>query len=121
MANVRGISKPEFRRSFQEDIANSQNDRAFLSLADIHDFKQAAIAFTEIKYVSEHVVNEIFQDIWRKEGRIGCAQRLDESRFDKVEVGEILLFSGNKLMYDATRKQVSKLNLKCLLRLTFAY
>jgi len=47
------------------------DDRAFLTLPDIHNLEQVAIGLPEIENVSKDVIDEVVDLVWWHDRRIG--------------------------------------------------
>jgi hypothetical protein len=101
MPNIRWVRQPEFSRSVQEYISNPQDDRALLALTDIHHLQQTTVAFAQVQNVPEYFIDEIFEKVRREHRRICSAERLDEDRFNKVEVLQVLFLACDESVDDA--------------------
>ena len=78
MSKVGGICQPELNRSLEEDVTDSVDHWCFLSLADVHDLKQAPVELAQVKNVVEHLVDEVIDLAWTDDGWPCAAKGTDE-------------------------------------------
>jgi hypothetical protein len=70
VSNVRWIRQAKFNSRIQKDITDPLNDRSLLSLADIKNFQQAAIALSQVQDISKHIIYEFLKLIVRNDRRL---------------------------------------------------